>query len=69
MKKGEDWKRAFFRKLTSRKFWISVAGFVSGILIINGSGEDFADKINGSILAGASVLAYCIGEGLSDGEE
>lgn len=54
------------RKLTSRKFWIAVAAFVTGILKFNGASEDTIAQIGGLILAGAAVVAYIIGEGLAD---
>lgn len=57
-----DWKR----KLTSRKLWIAIAGFVTGlVLAFNGSAE-IAETISGCIMAGASVVAYIVGEGLAD---
>lgn len=57
-----DWRR----KLTSRKFWIAVAGFVTGIIVaLNGSAE-VAETVSGCIMSGASVIAYIIGEGLAD---
>lgn len=57
-----DWKR----KLTSRKFWFALAGFVSGlILAFNGSAET-AETVYGCVLSGASVVAYIIGEGMVD---
>ena len=57
-----DWKR----KLTSRKLWIAIAGFVAGlILAFNGSAE-VADTVSGCILSGASVVGYIFGEGLTD---
>ena len=58
-----DWRR----KLTSRKFWISIAGFVAGMIVIFGGSQDTADKISGSIMSGAAVVAYAVGEGLADG--
>ena len=58
-----DWKR----KLTSRKFWISIAGFVAGMVVIFGGSQDLADKISGAILSGAAVVGYVVGEGLADG--
>jgi hypothetical protein len=58
-----DWKR----KLTSRKLWVSVAGFVTGLMIYLGHTEAEASQVAALILSGASVLAYCIGEGLADG--
>ena len=57
-----DWKR----KLTSRKLWMAVAGFVAGlILAFNGSAET-ADTVSGCIMSGASVVGYILGEGLTD---
>lgn len=57
-----DWKR----KLTSRKLWVAVAGFVSGILIFLGHSESEAAQVASLIMSGASVIAYCVGEGLAD---
>ena len=54
------------RKLTSRKLWISIAGFVAGLIVIFGGGQANADKISGSILSGAAVVGYILGEGLTD---
>ncbi|MDE7398292.1 MAG: hypothetical protein K2N06_02075 [Oscillospiraceae bacterium] len=57
-----DWTR----KLTSRKLWISIAGFVAGLIVIFGGNQADADKISGSILSGAAVVGYILGEGLTD---
>ena len=57
-----DWKR----KLTSRKFWISIAGFVAGMVVIFGGSQETADKISGSIMSAAAVVGYVVGEGLAD---
>ena len=57
-----NWKR----KLTSRKFWMAVAGFV-GLLIIHFTGnETEAKEVTEIIMAGAVVIGYIIGEGLAD---
>ena len=58
-----DWKR----KLTSRKLWLSVAGFVAGLIVIFGGKQETADKVSGAIMAGAAVVGYVLGEGLADG--
>lgn len=57
-----DWKR----KLTSRKFWTAVASFVSMLIVACGGAESQAVQITGLIMAGATVIAYIIGEGLTD---
>ena len=56
-----DWKR----KLTSRKFWLAVSLFVSGIFTATGH-KDTGVIIAGLIMQGAAVVAYIIGEGLTD---
>lgn len=57
-----DWKR----KLTSRKLWLALAGFIAGlVLAFNGSAE-VAETVSGCIMSGASVIAYIVGEGLTD---
>lgn len=57
-----DWKR----KLTSRKLWSSVASFVCSLLIFFGYAENTAVQVAALIMAGGSVVAYIIGEGLAD---
>lgn len=57
-----DWKK----KLTSRKFWLSIVEFVSMLLLAFGKTEDVVTKTAAIIMAGAGVVAYIIGEGLAD---
>ena len=57
-----DWKR----KLTSRKFWAAIGSFVSMLIIALGGAEETATQVTALIMAGASVIAYIIGEGLAD---
>lgn len=54
------------RKLTSRKFWLSVASFVSMIIMAFGGAESEATQISALIMAGATVLGYLLAEGLAD---
>ncbi len=54
------------RKLTSRKFWAAVASFVSMMIVAFGGTENTAAQVAALIMAGASVVAYIIGEGLAD---
>ena len=57
-----DWKR----KLTSRKLWVALAGFIAGLIVAFGGAQETADKVSGSILSGAAVVGYIVGEGLTD---
>ena len=56
-----DWKR----KLTSRKLWMAVAGFIAGTVLLFTGGATEAN-ITGCVMALGSVVAYIVGEGLTD---
>ena len=57
-----DWKR----KLTSRKFWAAIVGFITPMLLAFGMAEDSVTQVVAIIMAGADVVAYIIAEGLVD---
>lgn len=57
-----DWKR----KLTSRKFWAMIAGFITGIIILCNSPDKSPEKIAAVIMSAGSLIGYIIGEGLAD---
>ena len=57
-----DWKK----KLTSRKFWAALCNFVAMLIVAFGGTEQAAVQITGIIMAGATVIAYIIAEGLVD---
>ena len=57
-----DW----VRKLTSRKFWLSIASFVAMLMVALGQPEATATQVTSLIMAGATVIGYVIGEGLAD---
>lgn len=54
------------KKLTSRKLWTAAASFVSMMILATGGAENTATQVTALIMAGASVVAYIIGEGLTD---
>ncbi len=58
----QTWKQ----KLTSRKFWAAVVGFVTPLLLAFGVAEDVTAQVAAIIMAGAAVVAYIVGEGLAD---
>lgn len=57
-----DWKR----KLSSRKFWVAVAGLVSGLILAFKGSTETAETVSGCIMSAASVVAYLIAEGWAD---
>lgn len=57
-----DWKR----KLVSRKFWLSVASFISMLMVALNYTENQAAQVAALIMAGASIVGYVLGEGLAD---
>lgn len=62
MKNKIDWTR----KLTSRKFWMAVAGFVTGVVVFVKSPTSSPEAITSLIMATGTLVAYIIGEGLAD---
>lgn len=59
-------KQDLIRKLTSRKFWIAVIGFLTPLLLAFGVAEADVTQIVAIIMAGADVVAYIVAEGLVD---
>ena len=53
-------------KLSSRKFWAAVANFVSMLLVYFKFSEDQSTQVAALIMAGATVIAYIVGEGIVD---
>lgn len=56
-----DWKR----KLTSRKLWVAIAGFITGVVVLVTAGAT-EQTITGCVMSLGSVVAYIVGEGLTD---
>lgn len=57
-----DWKR----KLTSRKFWAAIVGFVTPLMLAFGVAENVVTETAAIIMAGADVLVYILAEGYVD---
>lgn len=54
------------KKLTSRKFWAAVVGFVTPMMIAAGATDSTVTQVTAIIMGGATLIAYIIGEGLVD---
>lgn len=59
-----DWKR----KLTSRKFWVAVAGFVTSVMVAFGADESVVTKVVAIISSCGIVCAYLFAESKVDAE-
>lgn len=59
-------KETIIRKLSSRKLWVAIAGFVAGLIVAFDGDAETAETVSALILQGASVLGYIIAEGLAD---
>ena len=62
-------KNDIIRKLTSRKFWLAIAAFITELIVAFKGDAETAETISGMIMAGATVIAYIVGEGLVDAEK
>lgn len=62
MKTTIDWKR----KLSSRKFWAALIGFLTPLLIFAGVSESVVTQVASIIMSGGSLIAYIIAEGWVD---
>lgn len=57
-----DWKS----KLSSRKFWAAVIGFVTALMVAFGANDLTIEQVVSVISASAVLIAYIIGEGMVD---
>ncbi len=57
-----NWKQ----KLTSRKFWAAVTGFVTAIMVVFKVDNLTIEQVVGLISAASVLIAYIIGEGMVD---
>lgn len=57
-----NWKQ----KLSSRKFWAAVVGFVSALLVCCKVAESDIAQVTSVIMAGGTLIAYIFAEGWVD---
>ncbi len=57
-----NWKQ----KLTSRKFWAAVVGFVTPILIVFNVPNLTIEQVTAIITSGGALIAYILAEGNVD---
>lgn len=59
-------KNDIIRKLSSRKLWLAVALFISGLITAFGGSGETATTVAGCIMQGGAVVAYILAEGWAD---
>ncbi len=59
---GINWQR----KLSSRKFWAALAGFIGAVAVVCGAGESLITEITAIISAAGVLIAYILGESIID---
>lgn len=57
-----DWTR----KLTSRKFWAAIVGFATPLMTMLHVSDNTAVQVTALIMEGGTLIAYIIGEGMTD---
>lgn len=57
-----DW----IKKLTSRKFWIALVGFVTALLVAFNVDAGSIEQITSIIMSFATLIAYILTEGIVD---
>lgn len=60
-----DWKR----KLSSRKFWVALVGFITPLLFAFGVAEVDVEKVASIIMAGSTLITYILVEGNIDAKK
>lgn len=62
MKDKIDWKR----KLSSRKFWAAVIGFVTPVMMALGATDVQINQTTAIIMSCGVLIAYILAEGFTD---
>ena len=57
-----DW----LRKLTSRKFWVALVGFITALLVAFNVDAGSIEQITSIVMSFASLIAYILAEGFVD---
>jgi uncharacterized membrane protein len=57
-----DWKQ----KLSSRKFWLALIGFVTAVMYGFNVADASIEKVTSIIMSGSVLIAYILAEGYVD---
>lgn len=60
--KNIDWKQ----KLSSRKFWVALVGFITSILVAFNVPTLTVEQVTAIVMGGGTLIAYILSEGFVD---
>jgi len=60
-------KKDIIRKLTSRKFWLALTGFIVALLVAFKVDNGSIEQVSSIIMSFGSLIAYILAEGFADG--
>lgn len=60
-------KKDLIRKLTSRKFWAALVGFITALLLAFNVDAGSVEQITSIVMSFGSLIAYVLSEGWADG--
>ena len=59
-------KENLIRKLTSRKFWVALVGFITALLVAFKVDAGSVEQITAIVMSFGSLIAYIFAEGWTD---
>ncbi len=59
-------KEDLIRKLTSRKFWVALVGFITALLIAFNVDGGSVEQVTAIVMSFGSLIAYIFAEGWAD---
>ena len=59
-------KEDLIRKLTSRKFWVALVGFITALLVAFKVDSGSVEQITSIVMSFGSLIAYILAEGWAD---
>ena len=59
-------KEDLIRKLTSRKFWVAVVGFITALLVAFKVDSGSVEQMTAIVMSFGSLIAYIFAEGWAD---
>lgn len=62
-------KKDLIRKLTSRKFWVALVGFITALLLAFNVDAGSIEQVASIIMSFGSLIAYILAEGWADGSK